>query len=73
MNELDAKFPGYGFAQHKGYGTEEHRDAVLRIGGPSAGADEMVAIGRALTLNPKVLLLDVPPERLAKIIRENQP
>ena len=32
MNELDAKFPGYGFAQHKGYGTEEHREAVLRIG-----------------------------------------
>ena len=32
MGELDAKFPGYGFAQHKGYGTEEHRDAVLRIG-----------------------------------------
>ena len=32
MGELDGKFPGYGFAQHKGYGTEEHRDAVLRIG-----------------------------------------
>jgi ribonuclease HII len=32
MIELDAKFPGYGFAQHKGYGTEEHRDAVLRLG-----------------------------------------
>jgi ribonuclease HII len=32
MVELEAKFPGYGFAQHKGYGTEEHRDAVLRLG-----------------------------------------
>lgn len=32
MNELDQKFPGYGFAQHKGYGTEEHREAVLRHG-----------------------------------------
>ena len=32
MNDLDGKFPGYGFAQHKGYGTEEHRDAVLKIG-----------------------------------------
>jgi ribonuclease HII len=32
MNELDGQFPGYGFAQHKGYGTEEHRDAVLRYG-----------------------------------------
>ena len=32
MNELDQKFPGYGFAAHKGYGTEEHREAVLRLG-----------------------------------------
>ncbi len=32
MVELEGKFPGYGFAQHKGYGTEEHRDAVLRLG-----------------------------------------
>lgn len=32
MVELDGRFPGYGFARHKGYGTEEHRDAVLRLG-----------------------------------------
>ena len=32
MVELESKFPGYGFAQHKGYGTEDHRDAVLRLG-----------------------------------------
>jgi ribonuclease HII len=32
MVELDAQFPGYGFAQHKGYGTEEHREVVLRLG-----------------------------------------
>lgn len=32
MVELAGKFPGYGFAQHKGYGTLEHRDAVLRLG-----------------------------------------
>jgi ribonuclease HII len=32
MGELDARFPGYGFAQHKGYGTEDHREAVLRLG-----------------------------------------
>ena len=32
LNELDVTFPGYGFSQHKGYGTEEHRDAVLKIG-----------------------------------------
>lgn len=32
MIEMETRFPGYGFAQHKGYGTEEHRDAVLRLG-----------------------------------------
>ena len=32
MVELDAKYPNYGFAQHKGYGTEEHREAVLQHG-----------------------------------------
>lgn len=32
MTDLDATLPGYGFAQHKGYGTEDHRDAVLRLG-----------------------------------------
>jgi ribonuclease HII len=32
MTELSAKYPGYGFERHKGYGTDDHRDAVLRIG-----------------------------------------
>lgn len=32
MNDLDAVYPGYGFSQHKGYGTEEHREALLRLG-----------------------------------------
>lgn len=30
--ELDAEFPGYGMARHKGYGTPEHREALLRLG-----------------------------------------
>ncbi|WP_041433938.1 ribonuclease HII [Thermus sp. CCB_US3_UF1] len=32
MEELDRLYPGYGFAQHKGYGTEEHREALFRLG-----------------------------------------
>ena len=32
MEALEGKHPGYGFAQHKGYGTDEHRDALLRLG-----------------------------------------
>jgi len=32
MTELDARYPGYGFARHKGYGTEAHREAIVRMG-----------------------------------------
>ncbi|MBN1810881.1 MAG: ribonuclease HII [Anaerolineae bacterium] len=32
MVKLDADFPGYGFAQHKGYGTRQHREALARLG-----------------------------------------
>ncbi len=32
---LETDFPGYGFAQHKGYGTPQHM-AALRAHGPSA-------------------------------------
>jgi ribonuclease HII len=32
MRELDLRYPGYGFAAHKGYGTLAHRGALLRLG-----------------------------------------
>lgn len=32
MTELDARHPGYGFAEHKGYGTEAHLEALRRLG-----------------------------------------
>lgn len=32
MVELDKHHPGYGFARHKGYGTEFHRSAITRLG-----------------------------------------
>jgi len=35
MLELDKKYPGYGFAQNKGYATEEHIANLHRLG-PSA-------------------------------------
>ena len=30
--ELDAQFPDYGFAQHKGYGTTQHLQALRELG-----------------------------------------
>jgi ribonuclease HII len=29
---LDAQFPGYGFARHKGYATQAHRQAIKTLG-----------------------------------------
>jgi ribonuclease HII len=32
MVVLDARYPGYGFARHKGYGTADHMAALARLG-----------------------------------------
>jgi ribonuclease HII len=32
MRQLDSQYPGYGFAQHKGYGTFAHRQALAQFG-----------------------------------------
>ena len=32
MLELDSQYPGYEFARHKGYGTQIHMEALLRLG-----------------------------------------
>jgi ribonuclease HII len=32
MQELDLRYPGYGFADHKGYGTRQHQEALARLG-----------------------------------------
>ena len=32
MAELDKQYPGYGFARHKGYGTEEHVSRLRQLG-----------------------------------------
>ncbi|MDK8531017.1 ribonuclease HII [Corynebacterium marquesiae] len=32
MHELDARYPGYGLASHKGYGTKAHEAAIAALG-----------------------------------------
>jgi ribonuclease HII len=32
MHHADAMHPGWSFAQHVGYSTPEHRDAIARLG-----------------------------------------
>jgi ribonuclease HII len=32
MTRLDQQHPGYGFADHKGYGTKQHQQALKKLG-----------------------------------------
>jgi ribonuclease HII len=32
MRDCDARYPGYGLAHNMGYGSEDHRDALRRLG-----------------------------------------
>lgn len=32
MLDMDVKYPGYGFRQHKGYPTKQHYEAIARLG-----------------------------------------
>lgn len=32
MRRVDSQYPGYGFAQHKGYGTTAHRERIEHLG-----------------------------------------
>ncbi|MBI2814599.1 MAG: ribonuclease HII [Opitutae bacterium] len=52
MDALDRAHPGYGFAQHKGYGTEEHREAILKLGRSAAHRDSFL---RKLYAQPRDL------------------
>lgn len=58
MCDLDSLHPGYGFAQHKGYGTPQHLAALQHLG-PCPAHRRSFAPVRAL--------LDPPPEQLSLI------
>lgn len=58
MKEWDLRYPGFGFAQHKGYGTEVHLKA-LRTLGPSAihrrsFAPVRILVEAGLSYDPKI-------------------
>lgn len=52
MVELDARFPGYGFAKHKGYPVREHYEALRRLGAAPVHRRSFGAVRRALGLEP---------------------
>ena len=60
MCEFDDIYPGYGFAQHKGYGTPHHMAALQQLG-PCAQHRRSFAPVRALLDLPHQMTLMIPP------------
>jgi ribonuclease HII len=52
MRMLDARHPGYGFADHKGYPVKEHYAALDRLGACAAHRRSFGPIRKALGLPP---------------------
>jgi len=50
MRELDARFPGYGLARHKGYPVAEHVAALERLGASPIHRRSFAPVQRALGL-----------------------
>ncbi len=51
MIAFDRRYPGYGFAQHKGYATAAHREALDRSGLTPIHRRSFLSRARQLTLN----------------------
>ena len=48
MRELDRRYPGYGFGQHKGYGTPQHLEALARLGATPVHRRSFAPVRRVL-------------------------
>ena len=51
---LDQEYPGYGFAQHKGYGTKQHLEAIKSLGPTPVHRRSFRPISEMVTSNSKV-------------------
>jgi ribonuclease HII len=62
MCEFDAQYPGYGFAAHKGYATEQHDSALRALGACPIHRRSFTPVRLALGLIPiQEALFDPPP------------
>lgn len=52
MHQLDAQYPGYGFAKHKGYPVREHLGALKRLGASPVHRRSFAPVRAALGLPP---------------------
>jgi ribonuclease HII len=59
MVELDAAFPGYGFARHKGYPTPEHLEALHRLGPCPLHRRSFAPVAAAVARVQQVLSMEI--------------
>src|SRR5437763_863314 len=65
MAALDAEHPGYGFADHKGYPTPDHLDALERLGACALHRRSFAPVAKKLGLIPEQQELFAPPKKRA--------
>lgn len=62
MRELDARYPGYGFARHKGYPVREHFEALRALGPSPVHRRSFAPVQEALArLGPRPGGVTAPP------------
>jgi ribonuclease HII len=61
MRALDAEFPGYGFAQHKGYPVDAHAEALRKLGACPVHRRSFALVREALGLPPLPPWPETPP------------
>jgi ribonuclease HII len=61
MRSLDGDYPGYGFAQHKGYPVDAHAQALKRLGACPVHRRSFALVREALGLPPLPPWPEMPP------------
>jgi len=61
MRELDARYPGYGLAEHKGYPVAAHVEALRRLGASPIHRRSFAPVREVLGLAPRQAGLFDPP------------
>jgi ribonuclease HII len=63
MRTLDGRYPGYGFAAHKGYPTSEHRQRLQDLGALPIHRRSFTPVREALGLDPVQIVFPDPRRR----------
>ncbi len=63
MHKLAGKYPGYGFEKHVGYGTKEHREALLELGICPEHRKSFRPIAEMIGIKPQMMNKDCSKSR----------